>query len=68
MSRRPPHNPPVMLQCPHCGGSDSKVIATRGTLYQAYVYRRRKCKACHARFSTRETIIESADDISANPQ
>lgn len=55
-----------MLQCPHCGGSDSTVLETRGTLYKGTVYRRRRCKSCKQRFSTEEAIIAAEKSEARN--
>lgn len=40
------------MKCPHCGGSESRVIDSRSV--DEEVRRRRKCVACGARFTTYE--------------
>jgi transcriptional repressor NrdR len=42
------------VNCPYCGGQESKVIDSRGL--DEVVRRRRKCLACDARFTTYERI------------
>jgi hypothetical protein len=43
------------MPCPHCHG-DSQVTNTRAR--DGYIYRRRRCLACRALFSTREIYID----------
>jgi transcriptional repressor NrdR len=42
------------VDCPYCGGQESRVIDSRSL--DEVVRRRRKCLACHARFTTYEHI------------
>ena len=42
------------MNCPYCGGQESRVIDSRGL--DKVVRRRRKCLACGARFTTYERI------------
>ena len=42
------------MDCPHCGGQESKVIDSRSL--DEGVRRRRQCIACNARFTTYERI------------
>ena len=42
------------MECPHCGGQESKVIDSRNL--DEGVRRRRQCIACNARFTTYERI------------
>lgn len=42
------------MNCPYCGGQESKVIDSRGL--DEVVRRRRQCLACNARFTTYERI------------
>ena len=42
------------MNCPYCGGQESRVIDSRGL--DKVVRRRRKCLACSARFTTYERI------------
>lgn len=42
------------MNCPYCGGQESRVIDSRGL--DEVVRRRRKCLACGARFTTYERI------------
>lgn len=42
------------MDCPHCGGQESKVIDSRSL--DEGVRRRRQCIACSARFTTYESI------------
>jgi len=42
------------VNCPYCGGEESRVIDSRGL--DKVVRRRRKCLACGARFTTYERI------------
>jgi len=42
------------MNCPYCGGQESKVIDSRSL--DEVVRRRRKCLACNARFTTYERI------------
>ena len=42
------------MKCPHCQGSDTRVIDTRGA--SVGVRRRRECKGCGKRFTTYEHV------------
>jgi len=42
------------MNCPHCGGQESKVIDSRGL--DEGVRRRRECLACKTRFTTYERV------------
>jgi transcriptional regulator NrdR family protein len=42
-------------RCPYCGWIDSEVKDSRGS------WRRRQCKVCKDRFSTREIVIPSVN-------
>lgn len=57
------HRPPTLgprLPCPVCGEHESVVLATRGRVLLAGIWRRRACCACGARFSTREVLVVGA--------
>ena len=46
------------MNCPHCGGAESKVIDTTHEA-DGSTHRRRECSSCHKRFSTVERAIAS---------
>lgn len=48
--------PQVGLRCLKCGHGKFRVIYTRGTR-DGKIVRRRECRACGTRLSTRESII-----------
>ena len=45
------------MKCPHCGGSDSRVIDTRSS--GTRIRRRRECTSCEKRFTTYERVVLS---------
>jgi transcriptional repressor NrdR len=45
------------MKCPHCGGSDSRVIDTRSS--GTRIRRRRECTSCERRFTTYERVVLS---------
>ena len=45
------------MKCPHCGGTDLQVLATRIDRDDLF-RRRRRCKSCGERFSTLEIPVE----------
>lgn len=54
------------MQCPKCGGIESKCKDSR---YKDHtVYRRRECLACGARFSTMEVSLESFQSMNLTSQ
>ena len=45
----------LIVKCPNCGYSESKVVDSRPTENYASIRRRRECLNCQARFTTYET-------------
>src|SRR5690606_6327083 len=52
----PVPGPGVLMHCPFCQHSDTRVIDSRVSEDGATIRRRRECEACGERFSTLETI------------
>lgn len=48
------------LACPHCGGTQLKVIYTRSR-HGAKVVRRRECRQCQTRLTTWERAVPIAN-------
>lgn len=48
----------IVLKCPYCGYSESKVVDSRPTDEEAAIRRRRECEQCGKRFTTYEKIEE----------
>lgn len=48
------------MKCPHCGFEESKVIDSRPASENSSIKRRRECLNCQARFTTFETIENTA--------
>ena len=46
----------IMMKCPSCGHTESKVIDSRSTEEGRSIKRRRECLACQRRFTTDEAI------------
>ncbi len=46
----------IMMKCPSCGHTESKVIDSRSTEEGRSIKRRRECLACQRRFTTYEAI------------
>ena len=44
------------MQCPYCGGKESKVVDKRATEEESATRRRRECLGCGKRFTTYERI------------
>jgi len=49
----------IVLNCPFCGGLDSKVIDSRASEEGNSIRRRRECLFCQKRFTTYERIEEA---------
>lgn len=47
------------MRCPVCGDSDNKVIDSREVSERGEIRRRRACRECGHRFTTRERVEES---------
>ena len=47
------------MHCPFCGDDDDKVIDSRATAGGRAIRRRRECRGCEKRFTTREQIETS---------
>jgi len=48
----------LILKCPFCGYSDSKVVDSRPTDEGSIIRRRRECSSCKRRFTTYEKVDE----------
>lgn len=46
----------MLMRCPKCGYTESKVIDSRPTEESASIRRRRECLSCQNRFTTYETV------------
>ncbi|GAB4567797.1 MAG: transcriptional regulator NrdR [Anaerolineae bacterium] len=49
------------MRCPHCGGTDTRVLDTR-TVGDG-IRRRRECRACKGRFTTHEQVATEVSVI-----
>ncbi|MEM1208994.1 MAG: transcriptional regulator NrdR [Planctomycetota bacterium] len=47
------------MRCPFCGADDDKVIDSRAADAGRTIRRRRQCKNCRKRFTTRETVDDT---------
>jgi len=50
-----------MIICPKCGGNKTEQSDTRQRPNTSYTWRRRSCKTCGHKFSTREYTLTDLD-------
>jgi len=48
----------ILMKCPYCGYSESKVVDSRPTEEETAIRRRRECEKCSKRFTTYEKVEE----------
>ncbi len=48
------------MKCPFCGADNDRVVDTRAGENQSVIRRRRECLECRRRFTTYETVEETA--------
>jgi predicted RNA-binding Zn-ribbon protein involved in translation (DUF1610 family) len=46
----------LKMACPHCGGTESAIVRSHGSIVIDQVRRRRECADCGARFPTSEAV------------
>ena len=51
------------MQCPHCKGTDSRVIDSRAASGGQVIWRRRECDQCKRRFTTYERVEYSLPTV-----
>lgn len=55
-ARMPVFNGGIVMKCPFCGYTESKVVDSRPTDEGSSIRRRRECLSCASRFTTYETV------------